>query len=236
MEFWLLALGFLAGGLTTVAGMGGGVLLVLALSLATSPVEALAFTSPALLVGNLHRLALGRHAVDRQIAAPFVVGALPGSLIGGLLAVAVPPALLQALLVVTTGLALARALGWWSFRPRASALVPAGAAIGAAAATTGSAGVLVAPLMHAAGLTGARYVATTAAAAVAMHIGRILGYGAGGHVTAATLTGAAWLAAAILAGNAAGERLRPHLSPKTSTYLELGVLLVCVALALAGLT
>ncbi len=235
MSLLLLVLGVLAGGLTTVAGMGGGVMLVLALSLMSSPVEALALTSPALLVGNLHRLALGRRSIDRAVAVPFVLGALPGSLIGGLLAVAVPPALLQALLVLTTALALARALGWWSFRPRASALVPAGAAIGAAAATTGSAGVLVAPLMHASGLTGARYVATTAAAAVSMHIGRILGYGAGGHVTAATLSASVGLALAILAGNTLGERLRRHLSARTATHLELGVLLVCVALALAGL-
>lgn len=235
MEIWLAALGFLAGGLTTVAGMGGGVMLVLALSLAASPVEALALTSPALLVGNLHRLALGRRAIDRAIARPFVLGALPGSLLGGLLAVALPTLLMQALLVLTTAMALARALGWWTFRPRAAALVPAGAAIGAAAATTGSAGLLVGPLMHAAGLSGARFVATTAAAAVSMHLGRILAYGLGGHVHAGTLAGSAALALTILAGNAAGERLRRRLSARASLRLELGVLLVCVALALAGL-
>ena len=95
MEFWLVVLGVLAGGLTTVAGMGGGVMLVLALSLVASPVEALAITSPALLVGNLHRVAVGRRAIDRAVARPFVLGALPGSLLGGLVAVAVPPALLQ---------------------------------------------------------------------------------------------------------------------------------------------
>lgn len=235
MEIWLGALGVLAGGLTTVAGMGGGVMLVLALSLAASPVEALAITSPALLVGNLHRLALGRRAVERAVARPFVLGALPGSLLGGLVAVALPSLLLQALLLVTTALALARALGWWTLRPRAAALVPAGAVIGAAAATTGSAGLLVGPLIHATGLSGARYVATTAAAAVAMHVGRIAAYGAGGHVTAATLAGSAALALAILAGNSAGELVRRRLSARASVRLEIGVLLGCVALALVGL-
>lgn len=235
MEFWLVVLGVLAGGLTTVAGMGGGVMLVLALSLVASPVEALAITSPALLIGNLHRVAVGRRAIDRAVARPFVLGALPGSLLGGLVAVAVPPALLQALLLLTTAMALARALGWWSFRPRAAALVPAGAAIGAAAATTGSAGLLVAPLIHAAGLTGARYVATTSAAAVSMHLSRILAYGVGGHVTAATLLGSAALALAILVGNGAGELVRRRLTARAAVRLELAVLLACVALALAGL-
>lgn len=236
MEIWLATLGFLAGGLTTVAGMGGGVMLVLALSLAASPVEALAITSPALLIGNLHRLALGRREVAGAVARPLALGALPGSVLGGLLAVALPVLVMQALLLATTGLALARAFGWWTLRPRAAALVPAGALIGAAAATTGSGGLLLAPVIHASGLSGAPYVATTAAIAVAMHLGRIAAYGAGGHVTAATLLGSAALALAILAGNLAGERVRRRLSAAAAVRLELGVLLVCVALALAGLT
>ena len=101
MEFWLCILGFLAGGLTTVAGMGGGVMLVLALSLVASPVEALAITSPALLIGNLHRVAVGRRAIDRAVARPFVLGALPGSLLGGLLS-----STFLNLLVVPAGFAL----------------------------------------------------------------------------------------------------------------------------------
>ncbi len=230
-----LPLGLLAGCLTTVAGLGGGVLLVLALSLAHSPAEALAITSPALLVGNLHRLALGRADVDRPVARAFALGAVPGSALGGALAVALPHVLLQTLLVVTTALALARAAGWLNFRPGAGALVPAGFGVGVVAATTGSGGLLVSPLLLATGLTGPAYIATAAASAVAIHLGRIAGYGAGGLVTPATLTASLALAVAILLGNAVGQRLRPRIAPPLATRLELGVLLVCVALALAGL-
>lgn len=231
----LLPLGLLAGMLTTVAGLGGGVLLVLALSLLTSPAEALATTSPALLVGNLHRLVVGRRDVDRAVARPLALGALPGSALGGLLAVAIPTVVLEALLVATTAFALARAFGYLSFKPGARALMPAGFAIGMATATTGGGALLLAPLMLATGLTGARYVATAAGIAVAIHIGRLFGYGAGGLVSHATLVAAAILAAAILLGNAIGQRLRRHIDARTGARLELGVLLVCVALALAGL-
>ena len=231
-----LTLGCVAGWLTTVAGLGGGVMLVLALSLQMSPAEALALTSPALLVGNLHRLAVGRREVDRRVAVAFSLGAVPGSLVGGLLAVAMPVVVLQALLVLTTGLALARALGWWVPRPPpGAALVPAGAMLGAAAATTGSAGLAVGAILQSSGLTGAAYVATAAATSVAMHVGRIAGYGAGGLVTAETALPTAILAAAILAGNLAGGQLRHRLTPRTCTRMELGVLLACVALALVGL-
>ena len=230
-----LTLGWVAGWLTTVAGLGGGVMLVLALSLRTSPAEALALSSPALLIGNLHRFAIGRRDVDLRVAIPFSLGALPGSVIGGLLVLAMPAALLQTLLVLTTGLALARALGWWMPRPPASALFPAGLVIGAAAATTGSAGLALGALLQSSGLTGAPYIATAASTAIAMHVGRIAAYGAGGLVTPDTALHSAILAAAILVGNLSGGRIRQHLAAKTCTRLELGVLLGCVALALAGL-
>lgn len=231
----LVVLGVLAGGLTTLAGLGGGVLLVLALSLAHSPAEALAMSSPALLVGNLHRLAVGWAAVERRVARAFAWGALPGSALGGALAVSLPAGLLQVLLVASTGLALLQASGRLSFRPGTGALVPAGLGVGVLAATTGSGGLLVSPLLLTTGLRGASYVATAAAAAVALHVGRICGYGFGGLVTRATLGASLVLAAAILLGNAVGQRLRGHMPPRVATRLEFGVLLVCVALAVAGL-
>ena len=231
----LLPLGALAGVLTTVTGMGGGVLLLLALSLASGPAEALALTSPALLVGNLHRLALYRGDVDRRVASSLALGALPGSLLGGLVAVALPALAVQALLVLATALALTRALGLYDVRPSTAALVPAGFGVGAAAATTGSAGLLIGSLILASGLTGARYIATVAAVAVAMHLGRIVAYGAGGLVTTTTLLASAALALAILAGNTVGERVRRGLDARLATRLELGVLVTCMLLALAGL-
>jgi len=239
MEFASLSLlpilGVLAGVLTTLAGLGGGVLLIIALSFATSPAEALAMSSPALLVGNLHRLVVGRHEVDRDIARSLALGALPGSALGGLLAVAVPTVVLEALLVATTAFALARTFGYLSFKPGARALAPAGLGMGVATATTGGGALMLAPLLLATGLTGARYVATAAAVAVAIHVGRLLGYGAGGLLTRETMIAAAVLAVAIIAGNALGQRLRRHIDAAAAARLELGVLLVCVALALAGL-
>ncbi|MDC0718069.1 sulfite exporter TauE/SafE family protein [Nannocystis bainbridge] len=232
----LLVLGGVAGWLTTVAGLGGGVFLILALSLRMSPAEALALSSPALLVGNLHRWAVGRDDVDRRIAVPFALGALPGSALGGLVVVAMPTAVLQLLLVLTSALALARAVGWWLPRPPpAAALVPAGAAIGAMAATTGSAGLALGAILQSAGLTGATYVATAAATATAMHVGRLAAYGFGGLVTGETLVRAAVLALAILAGNLAGSRFRRGLSARTGARIELGVLFACVVLALVGM-
>ncbi len=229
---WLLPLGLAAG---TLAGLGGGLLLLLTLSLAWSPAEALAVTAPALLAGNLHRLWLFRRHLDWKVGGAFAAGALPGSVLGGLVVVSLPQLALRLFMVGVTGLAVARAAGLVRFRPPPSAVLPTGFGVGALSASAGAGGFLASPVLLASGLSGAAYVATSAAAAASMHLGRIAAYGAGGLLTRAALSDAALLGAGILAGNLAGERLRTSLGERVTGKLEVSVLVVCVALALAGL-
>jgi uncharacterized membrane protein YfcA len=147
----------------------------------------------------------------------------------------VPEAVLAWLMVAMTAVAVTRALGLWTWQPRPSVLLPAGAGIGMVTGTSGGAGVLVAPLLMASGLSGQAYIATGALAAVAMHTGRVLAYGASGLVTEETLVRAAILTAALLIGNLAGKRLRKLLrGEKTAQRLEVGTLIACVALGVVG--
>lgn len=230
----LIPLGVLAGMLTTIAGLGGGILLQVALSLAVGPRVALAITAPALLVGNLHRAVLYRAHIDRDIARAFALGALPGSIVGGFAAVVLPANVMHALMLGMTALAVARHLGWWRWKPSRAVLVPAAAGIGAVSATSGGAGLLVSPLMLSTGLSGERYVSTVAVAAVAMHTGRLVAYGVGGLVNAHTLTLGAALTVAILLGNLLGARVRAALPTSAAPRVEVGVLCVATALAVAG--
>lgn len=64
----LVPLGLIAGALTTLAGLGGGLMLVGTLSLLYDPRLALAITAPALLVGNLHRATMYRTFIDVGVA------------------------------------------------------------------------------------------------------------------------------------------------------------------------
>lgn len=235
MFAWLPLLGVASGALTTMAGLGGGVLLLIALSLAWGPTGALAVSAPALLVANLHRFWMFRRDADRRVALSFIGGALPGGLVGGALAARVPEAVLSWLLVMMTLVAVARALGWWKWQPRPSVLLPAGAGIGVLSGTSGGVGALVAPLLMATGLSGRAYIATAALCAVAMNTGRVIAYGAVGLVTAETLGRTAVLTVALLLGNLAGGRLRHRLlDDRRARRLEMGTLLACVALALIG--
>lgn len=226
-------LGVLAGALTTVAGLGGGMLLLLALAALGDPHEALAVTAPALLVGNLHRLWIGRRHLDRETALPLVATAFPGALIGGGLAALLPAWALAALMLAMTGLALAQSFGL-RLRLPARAGLPVGLLTGAITATSGGAAMLLAPFLRARGLLGPRYVATTAATAIAIHAARVLSYGVTGMSDAGTLRTGLLLAAAIAVGNNLGERLGGRMGEATQTRLQDGVMVVCCALALLG--
>jgi uncharacterized membrane protein YfcA len=230
----IVALGVFAGVLTTVAGLGGGMLLLLTLALVWDPARALACTAPALLVGNLHRVWMFRDALDRQRLSAFALGAVPGAIVGGLLAASVEAIVVHVVLVATTIFAVLRAVLRWDWRVPTPSLAPAGAVVGALTGTSGGAGLLVAPVLLSTGLTGTAYIATVAGCAVAMHAGRIVGYAAGGLFTAELLALAAVATVAIVAGNLLGKRLRDSLKSLPETAIEHGVLVVCVTLALVG--
>lgn len=208
--------------------------LLIALSVTRGPREALVVTAPALLFSNLHRAWLLRRSIDPRIAGAFAIGAIPGAILGGLVVPAIPSRWLSGLLVATTLLALARSRGLVSFRARPVAVAPLGAGIGALAATSGGAGMLVGPLYLSLGLRGVAYVGTVAISAVALHIGRVVGYGASGILSAAEIPDALTLLAGLVVGNLLAHRLRAHVSPETESRIELASLSLATLLAVFG--
>ncbi|MBS2013825.1 MAG: sulfite exporter TauE/SafE family protein [Deltaproteobacteria bacterium] len=233
MTFALTAFGVFAGALTTLAGQGGGLFLLLVTSFFLGPHAALAVTTPALLLGNLHRALTYRVHVDRGVALRMIAGAVPGSFAGGLLAGAAPPVVLHVLLVVLTVLAIARAAGLVRFHVPRSALGPAGAIVGAMTGTSGGAGILFSPILLAAGLSGRTFVATTSTIAVAAHAGRVVAYAGAGFFTKNLALPTVLVTLAIFLGNVLGERIRRRTTEKTTTRLEYGVLVICVVLSVA---
>lgn len=232
----ILGIGLVAGTVTTLAGAGGGVFLILALSLFVGPHVALAASAPTLLVGNLHRVVLYRREVDRTIAFRVIQGALPASLVAGALSVSLPTWFLHGLFGVVTVYAAVRATGRAKWTPPPGALLPVGAFVGAISAASGGAGLLLAPMLLACGLTEKRYVATGAAIALATHVGRLAGYGSRGILTREVLLWSALATVAVVAGNFVGDAVRPHVTGRRATWVENGVLAVCTGLAALGLT
>jgi uncharacterized protein len=244
-----LLLGLGAGVLTTIAGQGGGLLLLLAISAFRGPHEALAITAPALLLGNLHRTLILRKFIDRAVAIRMVLGAVPGAFVGGMLVGVIPAWGLRALLIAITVVAVAKALGFIRFGVPRAALVPAGFGIGAMTGTSGGAGVLFAPVLLSAGLTGRAFVATSSTIAFSTHVGRVVGYAGLGLFSVGLILPTVFVTGAIFVGNALGDRIRTAFlggvddkdpvkiaaAAKRMTVLEYGTLVVCVVLSVVGL-
>ncbi|NIU71034.1 MAG: hypothetical protein GWN73_38980, partial [Actinobacteria bacterium] len=76
--------------------------------------------------------------------------------------------------------------------------------------------------------------ATGAVVSVAMHVGRIGGYGFGGLIDRETLLVSGVLAMAIVVGNRLGKRSREHMSEEVKLRIAWGAMLVAMALAIAG--
>jgi uncharacterized membrane protein YfcA len=235
MNLALPLLGIGAGVLTTLAGQGGGLFLLVACSAVVGPHAALAMTAPALLLGNAHRAITFWRAIDRRIAVRIITGALPGAIAGGFVAGIVPVWTLKVFLVAMTLLVVAKATGKIVFALPKQALAPAGFVIGGMTGTAGGAGVLIAPLLLAAGLTGSAFVGTTSVIAVATHAGRVVAYGATGLFARDLVLPTLAVAVSITAGNALAARLKSRISNRTTILLEYGVLVVCALLSVAGL-
>ncbi|MEM1418355.1 MAG: TSUP family transporter [Myxococcota bacterium] len=239
---WLVPLGLFAGALTTLAGLGGGLVLTIVMAAVWGPAPALATAAPALLVGNVHRVSLYRAHFDGRAIAPFVVGAVPGALFGGLLTVSLPEVVLRGLLLFAVGLAVLRELrlfpgakvGQEPKAPPTWLVVGAMFVAGVLTATSGGGGLLLAPLLLMRGLKNERFVVAASSVATSIHIARVIGYGAGGLVNATVLTNAAIVAGAILVGNVLGRHGRGFMTDARNVQLTYGVLAASVLLTVLG--
>ena len=157
-------------------------------------------------------------------------------MVGALVLAAAPLAALKRVL----GVFLLVVVAWRHLRrrpkpPSDNAFVAVGAVSGAGSALLGSVGPLTAPFFLARGLVRAAYVGTEAACALAMHLAKIAGYGAGSLLgTRVVLLGVA-LAPATFAGAWCGRALVGRMSEKVFVILVEAGLVVAAVLFLVGL-
>ena len=233
LEVALLAL--LAGTITTLAGMGGGMVMVLGLSLTRPVGEALIITTLPLLVGNLHRIRLYRHDLDRPDAWRYAAGGAIGALVGAHIAVALPEVLLRAGIAILALVGVAKLMSDTPWRLPPTWVGPGSVVVGLASATVGGGGVIAGPMLLGRGHTGTAYVGTAAAGAATIHMARIVGYSLAGWSVGSLLDEALLATVTLLAGNVIGHRIRPHLSAESTGRLELGAAGLCASMVLIGI-
>jgi uncharacterized membrane protein YfcA len=235
----LAFVGLLAGAITTLAGLGGGLVVVVAAAW-FGPHAALALTAPALAISHLHRAWLLRSQLDRRVLVPFGLAIAPVAFVGSLLAARLDADVLRWLLVGV--LAIAVVDGFASMRRRSDReraevadrrwLIPGGAGVGLLMASGGGAGVLAAPVLRSVGVHGDAMVASLAVGAVIGHVARTLAYGRASLLGAESLVAALALTIALVGGNLIGRRMCGWIGEAARERMLHGVVLASLGLAL----
>ncbi|HEX2858575.1 MAG TPA: sulfite exporter TauE/SafE family protein [Propionibacteriaceae bacterium] len=221
---------------SAVAGFGGGVLLLPVFEALFGLRVAVPALTLVQLISNGSRLGFNWRELDRRVICWFALGAVPSSLLGGLVFAVAPLAPLQRLL----GVFLIVVVVWRRLRPtppriRPPAFAGVGAASGVGSALLGSVGPLTAPFFLAEGLTRGAYIGTEAASALTMHATKLLAYGVGDILTPRVLMIGAAMAPATIAGSWVGRRLVDRISASAFVIIvEVGLLVAAVLLVLGG--
>lgn len=224
--------GVFAGFLTTVAGVGGGLALIAALSGLTplDPKEVVVLTAPVLLVGNGQRAVAYRSSIDRPVTGWFLLGGVPAA-IGGAAALPYLPA---RAIQIGIGLLLLAFVAERIVRRGSRPAVPMGVrpfalvglATGILSATVGGSGPFSAPFFSGRGLTRHGFVATNAVCNGTQHAVKLVTYAATGLLTWSLAPVAAIATAAIVVGNAAGGVVLGRMREETFVRLLLVALTV----------
>jgi uncharacterized membrane protein YfcA len=211
--------------LSSVAGFGGGVLLLPVFTALFGLRVAVPMLTLTQVSSNAFRVFLNHRDLRWRLIGWFALGAVPLAVVGALLLAHAPLGPLKRLLgVFLIGVVIWRRRNRHPRKPADRSFVAVGAASGLGSALLGSVGPLTAPFFLAYGLTRAAYIGTEAASALTMHITKIAAYGAGDLLTGRVLLFGVALTPATLAGAWVGKRIVGRISDRVFVMLvEIGL-------------
>jgi uncharacterized protein len=231
---FLLACGWLAATVSGAAGFGGALLLLPVLTLTVGAKAAVPILTVAQLLGNLSRAGFGWHDIRWRPALLFSAGAVPASLLGSRMFIALPPALILRLIGVFLLIVVAIRHTRLGRRKTPEWLLgPAGVVVGFVSAVAGSAGPLAAAVFLGLHLPAGAYVASEAVTAVLMHLTKSLVYGRYAALSGGDLVRGLALGSALVLGSWTGRTLIRRL-PEKGFALLVEVLLAVSAISLIG--
>lgn len=207
---------FVTSVLSAVAGLGGGIILLLVLAQFFAPVTAIPLQSAVQFVANGSRALMIRAEISWPAVGWSAVLVFPGALLG----VQVATALDEDAMRVTVGL-FVLVVGWrpsllrWKGRRAlpSRAMLPVGGAAGFVNATAGASGPFAAPFFKAVTVTHTAFVATAAASQVIAHTAKLSAYSLADFTISDHLGVIAVGAVAVTIGSRVGTRLLGRASP-----------------------
>ncbi len=231
----LLVCGWLAATVSGAAGFGGALLLLPVLTLAVGAKAAVPILTIAQLLGNLSRAGFGWRDIRWRPALLFGAGAVPASILGARLFVALPSAsILRLIGVFLLGIVILRHTTLGKRKFSEGLLAPAGAGVGFLSAIAGSAGPLGAAVFLGLHLPPQAYVASEAVTAVLMHLTKCIVYGRYAAMTLGDAIQGVALGASMMLGSWTGRKLIGRMPDKAFALMVEALLVATAILIIVG--
>jgi len=224
----VLAVGLLAGLVSGIVGTGATIILLPVLTLAFGPKAAIPIMAVVALMSNFAKITSWWREIDWRATAAYALGGIPGAALGARTMLSLPPrvvdiALGSFFLVMIPG---RRWLAARRYRIGPWMLVPAGLAIGFLTGIVVSTGPITVPLFSAYGLVKGAFIATEAAASLAVYISKAVTFRSFGALPTDIILKGLITGSSVMAGTYAAKLLVERLSIATFQRLLDGVMLI----------
>jgi len=203
---FILAVGLVAGTLGGIVGFGSSIMLMPVLVIAYGPIQAVPIMAIAAILANASRIAVWWRAVDWRAAAAYAITGVPAAVAGARTLLVLPPRWVEAGLgaFFLTMIPVRRWLASRDLKLRLLHLAVIGAAVGYLTGIVATTGPITAPIFLAHGLVKGAFIATEAAASLAVYLGkaaafRTFGALPGDAIARGLLVGGSLMAGAIVA-------------------------------------
>jgi uncharacterized membrane protein YfcA len=224
----ILALGLVAGTLGGIVGFGSSVILMPALVLAYGPRAAVPIMAIAAILANLSRILVWWREVDWRICAAYAVTGVPAAVLGARTLLVLPPASVEIALGVffIAMIPVRRVMAARAFRVRPWQMAVAGALVGYLTGIVASTGPLTVPIFLATGLVKGAFLATEAAASLAVYGAKAIAFRTFGALPLDLVAQGVVVGTSLMAGSVLGKRVVLRLDARHFLVLMDGVLLL----------
>jgi uncharacterized membrane protein YfcA len=224
----VLAVGLIAGLVSGIVGTGATIILLPVLTLAFGPKAAIPIMAVVALMSNFAKITAWWRDIDWRACGAYAIGGIPGAALGARTMLSLPPQLVDLslgcfFLIMIPG---RRWLAARSYKLQLWMLVPAGLVIGFLTGIVVSTGPITVPLFTAYGLLKGAFIATEAAASLAVYISKATTFRSFGALPTDIVLKGLITGSSVMAGTYASKLLLERLSLAVFQRLLDGVMLL----------
>jgi len=229
LEFlFVLAVGLVAGTLSGIVGFGSSIMLMPVLVVVFGPVQAVPIMGIAAVMANLARILAWWREVDWRACAAYSVTAAPAAALGAATLLSLPPRLVEGALGAFFILMIParRWLAARSLQLRPGKLALAGVPVGYLTGIVVSTGPITVPIFLAYGLVKGAFIATEAAASLAVYVCKLAVFQGFGALPARVVLEGLISGSSLMAGAFIAKRFVLRLEPGHFRMLMEGLMLI----------